>query len=392
VADQNVLLNTITNSHNFNFTAEANPNLRFLLFYPFSPSFDLATTSDPHQHIINNMTPLLGAVEEYKSLPLGKTFIRWDNVQNPPGDSASCPVLLLIHGATVPSWQFDAIVPELVDTTALNQYRVLRIDLYGHGRSARPDVEYNLDLFVSQVIDVIEDCCIGCQHIIGIGHSMGSAVLAKVVSMKRDIFRCLVLVAPMLDYKSLNPHSRLLSLPVVGEALMRNSIVPTLTKRRMMRYSAIGMPELGDRFAMEIQTKHRPSSDSLDCDISFSDMLLRMFRHGAVGNQYDAYQRLAECRNQKMVSTENKNAHGLLKVHVMWGDHDNVANERQITNILCRLGGIECVDVDETQKKTCLQTNGVTYKKLKGLEHNLLLSHPKLCADEIIMFLNRVSV
>jgi len=194
---------------------------------------------------------------------------------------------------------------------------VLRIDLYGHGRSARPDVEYNLDLFVSQVIDVIEDCCIGCQHIIGIGHSMGSAVLAKVVSMKRDIFRCLVLVAPMLDYKSLNPHSRLLSLPVVGEALMRNSIVPTLTKRRMMRYSAIGMPELGDRFAMEIQTKHRPSSVSLDCDISFSDMLLRMFRHGAVGNQCDAYQRLAECRNQKMVSTENKNAHGLLKVHVM---------------------------------------------------------------------------
>ena len=340
-----------------------------------------------HQHI--NMTPLLGgAVEEYKSLPLGKTFIRWDNVQKPPEDSASSPVLLLIHGATVPSWQFDAIVPELIDNTALTQYRVLRIDLYGHGQSARPDVEYNLDLFVSQVIDVIEHCCIGCQHIIGIGHSMGSAVLAKVVSMKRDIFRCLVLVAPMLDYKSLNPHSRLLSLPVVGEALMRNSIVPTLMKRRMLRYSAIGMPELGDRFAMEIQTKHCPSADILDSDISFSDMLLRMFRHGAVGNQYDAYQRLAE----EIVSIENKNAHGLLKVHVMWGEHDNVANERQITKILCRLGGIECIDVDETQMKTCLQTNGVTYKKLKGLEHNLLLSHPKLCANEIIMFLNRVSV
>ncbi len=308
----------------------------------------------------------------------------------PPDDSASRPVLLLIHGATVPSWQFDAIVPELINTTALKQYRVLRIDLYGHGRSARPDVEYNLDLFVSQVIDVIEHCCIGCHHIIGIGHSMGSAVLAKLVSMKRDIFHCLVLVAPMLDYKSLNPHSRLLSLPVVGEALMRNCIVPTLMKRRVLRYSAIGMPELGDRFAMEIQTKHCPSSDNVGSDIEFSDMLLRMFRHGAVGNQYDAYQRLAE--HQKMVSIENNNANGLLKVHVMWGEHDNVANERQITSILCRLGGIDCVDVDRTQIKTCLQKKGVTYKKLKGLEHNLLLSHPRICADEMTMFLNRVSV
>ena len=39
---------------------------------------------------------------------------------------------------------------------------------------------------------------------------MGSAILSKVVSMKQENFRYLILVAPMLDYKSLNPHSRLL--------------------------------------------------------------------------------------------------------------------------------------------------------------------------------------
>ncbi|KAL3785283.1 hypothetical protein ACHAW5_008297 [Stephanodiscus triporus] len=337
------------------------------------------------------MTTSISAVEEFISLPLGKTFIRWDNILKSPENSAS-PVLLLIHGATVPSWQFDAIVPELIHTTTLEQYRVLRIDLYGHGRSARPDVKYNLDLFVSQVIDVIEHCCIGCQHIIGLGHSMGSAVLAKVVSIKRGIFRSLILVAPMLDYKSLNPHTRLLSLPVVGEALMRNSIVPTLIKRRMTRYGAIGMPELGDRFAMEIQTKHCQSSN-LDSEISFSDMLLRMFRHGAVGNQYDAYQRLAEYKNERLASIkkDGNNANESLKVHVMWGEHDNVANESQITCILRRLGSIECADVDETHIKSCLEKSGVTYKKLEGLEHNLLLSHPKECADEISFFLNRVS-
>ncbi|KAL3817526.1 hypothetical protein ACHAXA_003699 [Cyclostephanos tholiformis] len=346
-----------------------------------------------------------GALEEYISLPRGKTFVRWDNITMHDGDfeltqelinDRSRPILVLIHGATVPSWQFDAIVPELIRTSALGQYRVLRMDLYGHGRSARPDVEYNLNLFVSQVVGVIEQCCIGCPHIIGIGHSMGSAIIAKVASMRRDMFRCLVLVAPMLDYKSLNPHTRLLSLPVVGEALMRNSIVPRLIERRRARYGAIGKPELGDQFAMEIQRNRQcSSSDHLDCEeISFSDMLLRMFRHGAVGNQYGAYQRLAEYRNQKSVSADGdrKITTGLLKVHVMWGEHDNVANEKQIFRILYQLGGIVCADASENEIKARLDKSGVTYKKLVRLEHNLLLSHPEVCTDEIIEFLNKVSV
>jgi pimeloyl-ACP methyl ester carboxylesterase len=102
---------------------------------------------------------------------------------------------------------------------------------------------------------------------------------------------------------------------------------------------------------------------------------------------------LAEYRNERLASIkkDENNANESLKVHVMWGEHDNVANESQITCILRRLGSIECADVDETHIKSCLEKSGVTYKKLEGLEHNLLLSHPKECADEIIHFLNRVS-
>lgn len=304
-----------------------------------------------------------------------------------PPQSSNCPILLFIHGATVPSWQFDGIVPELLRHTELQHYRVLRFDLWGHGRSARPNTKYNLDLFVAQVIDVIDRCCTGCKHIIGIGHSMGSAILSKVVSMKQENFRSLVLVAPMLDYKSLNPHSRLLSLPVFGEILMRNSIVPALKKRRADKYSAIGLPDLGDQFATEIQER--------DGELTFSDMLLRMFRHGAVGDQSNAYESLAESRNRTPITVKgdgNDDNKLLLNVHVMWGELDAVANEQQILRILRRLG--ETADVNETQMRSSLEESGagVSYKKFDGFEHDLLLSHPKECAKEIVMFLKGASV
>lgn len=35
-----------------------------------------------------------------------------------------------------------------------------------------------------------------------------------------------------------------------------------------------------------------------------------------------------------------------------------------------------------------LEHHGITYNKVEGLEHNLLLSHPEVCADEIMNFLN----
>ena len=258
-------------------------------------------------------------IEEYISLPLGKTFIRWDNVEKNSGDS-NRPVLLLLHGATVPSWQFDALIPELIRCDILTHHRVLSIDLYGHGQSARPNTKYSLYLFTTQVIGVIDQCCGGCQHIIGLGHSMGSAVLAQVAVIKQQMFRHLIFVAPMLDYKSLNPLSRLLSLPMFGEALMQNCIVPTLKKRRMTRYSAIDMPHLGEKFINEIESRNN--------EISFSDMLLRMFRDGAVGDQTAIYQRLADSRSERSDgSTES------LKVHIIWGSEDNVANEKQISPI-----------------------------------------------------------
>ena len=62
------------------------------------------------------------------------------------------PVVLLIHGATVPAWEFDRLAPFLTSAG----YRAIRADLFGHGYSDRPRVKYGLDLFVRQLSELLD--------------------------------------------------------------------------------------------------------------------------------------------------------------------------------------------------------------------------------------------
>jgi alpha-beta hydrolase superfamily lysophospholipase len=62
---------------------------------------------------------------------------------------------------------------------------MLRLDLYGHASMRQgPNVRYDLDLFANQVLRVLEHCSGDPSrgkrnnYIIGIGHSMGSVILA----------------------------------------------------------------------------------------------------------------------------------------------------------------------------------------------------------------------
>ena len=66
-------------------------------------------------------------------LPSGLTYLV-DEGQDQTG------TIVLVHGATVPHWEFDRLVPHL----RAAGLRVVRFDLYGHGLSDRPAVEYRL--------------------------------------------------------------------------------------------------------------------------------------------------------------------------------------------------------------------------------------------------------
>ena len=111
-----------------------------------------------------------GAVDREIHLRNGRCHYRLEGRRD-------APLVLLIHGATVPSWQFDRFVPMLHQAG----YRTLRLDLYGHGRSAAPKTRYELPLFVEQCVELIERLPLPRRmHILG--YSMGGAVAAAAVA------------------------------------------------------------------------------------------------------------------------------------------------------------------------------------------------------------------
>ena len=62
------------------------------------------------------------------------------------------PVVVLVHGGTIPMFTWSEIVPGLTD----RGFRVLRYDMYGRGRSDRPAVEYNRALYLEQLVELLQ--------------------------------------------------------------------------------------------------------------------------------------------------------------------------------------------------------------------------------------------
>jgi pimeloyl-ACP methyl ester carboxylesterase len=105
------------------------------------------------------------------------------------------PVLLLIHGTASSARSWDLLVPML--TTS---HRVIRIDLLGHGRSAKPaDGGYEIPdqgCRVSAVLDRL-----GVKECVVVGHSSGGTVATALAEQRPDLVAALVLIdtGPSLD-------------------------------------------------------------------------------------------------------------------------------------------------------------------------------------------------
>ena len=82
------------------------------------------------------------------------------------GDGA--PVLL-IHGGAVDGRFFAQNVGPLAET-----FRVITMDLWGHGRTADRDGPFSLDSFATDAAELIEQIAGGRAHVLG--HSIGAAV------------------------------------------------------------------------------------------------------------------------------------------------------------------------------------------------------------------------
>lgn len=244
--------------------------------------------------------------------------------------------LLLVHGATVPSWEFDLVLPHLHAA----RFRTLRFDLYGHGASDCVAAPHSLDLFVQQASDVL-DASQFPRPLCALGHSVGAAVVAALASERPGWIERVVLVAPMLDFRASSPGSHAFRLPVLGELLMRGVGLPALVRRRRIRYSRIGQPQLGRRFRAEASYRR------------LGRTLLSMIRDGALGEQRACYAALGEAGRD---------------VLVVWGERDRVVPAAHVATI------------------RALVPRHV-FETIADAEHNILLSHPERVAAAVAAFI-----
>jgi len=124
--------------------------------------------------------------------------------------------VVLVHGFSVPYFIFDPTFHFL----SQNGFRVLRYDLFGRGFSDRPYADYNIDLFVRQLADLLDALRL-VRPICLIGLSMGGPIAATFTARHPQRVEKLVLIDPAGARPiALTRILKAVVMPVLGETIL----------------------------------------------------------------------------------------------------------------------------------------------------------------------------
>ena len=130
------------------------------------------------------------------------------------GNEHGIPIVL-VHGFSVPNFIFDTTFEFLCKSG----FRVLRYDLLGRGLSDRPKLNYDINLFIRQLKDLLDALNLKKVHLLGL--SMGGPITASFIDEYPEYVSSHILIDPA----GARPvrFSRLLkvaTLPILGELLL----------------------------------------------------------------------------------------------------------------------------------------------------------------------------
>jgi pimeloyl-ACP methyl ester carboxylesterase len=131
------------------------------------------------------------------------------------GSAAARPVVL-IHGWTASIHWFDRLTPLLT-----NRYRVIRVDLLGHGGSEKPKDGYSMEEQADRVADALVG--LGVTRALVAGHSTGGEVAIALAARHPELTRALAVIDSEPDEKFVDPDllATLSLKPVIGQAMKR---------------------------------------------------------------------------------------------------------------------------------------------------------------------------
>ena len=102
------------------------------------------------------------------------------------------PLMLLLHGDMRTARSWDAVARDLCD-----KFHIISLDSKGHGDSEWPTEGYT---FAERAKDLEAFCdALEIRDALGVGHSTGGVVMSLMADSRRDIFRRLTLLEPMVN-------------------------------------------------------------------------------------------------------------------------------------------------------------------------------------------------
>lgn len=128
----------------------------------------------------------------------------------PSNKNHSTPPILLLHGWTCDSHDWNMQIPSLLS----RGHTLILADLRGHGRSSAPDTTYSFEELALDISALLQHLDLG-EPVIAFGHSLGSVLVHQLAIMSPDLVRALVLVDPVYGREPTPPEivEQLLSNP-----------------------------------------------------------------------------------------------------------------------------------------------------------------------------------
>ena len=207
------------------------------------------------------------------------------------GPESGKPVVL-VHGFSTPYFIFDNTFEFLVNSG----FRVLRYDLIGRGYSDRPRVDYNIQLFVRQLKDLLD--ALGLKQINLIGLSMGGAITAAFVSAYPEYVSKHVLIDPA--------GAKRVSIPWILEALK----MPIFGELALGLFGSVSMIKniAADLFAPEA-VKHFQAQYKIQMQYKgFKRAILSTMRNGMLESFYETYARVGKLQKPTLLFWGMKDA------------------------------------------------------------------------------------
>ena len=158
----------------------------------------------------------------------GDRFVRLDDADMHVVEDGrpGAPGLLLIHGTGASVAWWDPVIPALTGA-----YRVIRIDLLGHGRSSSPAGGYDIPAQARRAGAVLDS--LGAGRVTVIGHSTGGYVATALAGQRPGLVSALALIDTAPDLDACTDQGllgRLLLAPLPGRLLWRLRTEDTIRK------------------------------------------------------------------------------------------------------------------------------------------------------------------